>query len=393
MRDIYLDNAATSFPKPPSVAEKMTEYITRIGSNINRGSYQSAYEAEDIVFETRALLKELFNGSDEKNVIFTSGITLSLNIVLKGLLTASDHVIVCPLPHNAVMRPLRQLEEHGMKLSMAGLNTNENDELFFDVSSLEALIQKNTKAVIMTHASNVSGMILPLRETGEFCKKHGLFFIVDSAQTGGSYEIDMEKDNIDALCFTGHKGLMGPQGIGGFILSNRIVPEITPLISGGTGSISHLETIPGFLPDRFEPGTPNLPGIFGLWAGLRFIKEKGIAAILEKENCLAELFISKIKGTKGLRILAHDNGCACLGVVSLCFTEIDCAAVSATLESDYGIKTRVGLHCAPSAHKALGSYPEGSVRFSFGYFNTEEDAVEAAKAVNEIVGFTGSDPD
>lgn len=384
MNEIYLDNAATSFPKPRSVAEKMLEYMTENGSNINRGSYESAYEAEETVFETRTLLKKLFNGPDERNVIFTSGITLSLNMVLKGLLSPGDHVIVCPLPHNAVMRPLRQLEANGVEVTAAELSDDDKG-LFFDVSSLEALIKPNTKAVVMTHASNVSGMILPLRETGEFCSKNGLFYIVDAAQTGGVCEIDMEKDHIDALCFAGHKGLLGPQGTGGFILSERAAGEMTPLISGGTGSISHLETVPDFLPDRFEAGTLNLPGIFGLFAGLTFIKKEGIVNIRKKEAKLTDLFISEISGIHGLRIIGHEKSGDFLGVVSVCFENTDNASAAAALESDFGIRTRVGLHCAPSAHKSLGTYPEGSVRFSFGYFNTEEDVLAAAKAVKTIV--------
>ncbi len=397
MKSIYLDNAATSFPKPPAVAEKMVEYITHIGSNVNRGSYESAYEAEETVFETRTLLKELFNGPDEKNVIFTSGITLSLNMVLKGLLKKGDHAIVCPLPHNAVMRPLRQLEKDGVEVSMAELSDSADEGepkevvgssengVFFKPSSLEKLIRNNTKAIVMTHGSNVSGKVFPITEVGELCRKHGLFFIVDSAQTAGVCEIDMKRDHIDALCFTGHKGLMGPQGIGGFILSDPIVSEISPLISGGTGSISHLEDVPDFLPDRFEPGTPNLPGIFGLWAGLTFIKETGIAVIREKEERLARLFTSQLETVGGLKVIGHEENYPYTGVVSVVIKDHDPAEVSAKLESEYCIKTRVGLHCSPSAHKALGTYPLGTVRFSFGFFNTEEDVICAAEALKEIL--------
>ena len=385
MKKIYLDQASTTYPKPECVAQAVYEYMTGNGSNINRGCYENAYDTEEVVLETRELLCELFDGPDCKNVIFTKNVTESLNIVLKGFLKPGDHILTSSMEHNAVMRPLRQLEAEGVMFDR--IPCNVQGELFLD--TMEGLLKPNTKAIVMMQASNVCGTLLPLKEVGLFCKAHGLKFIVDCAQTAGVFQISMKEMNIDALCFTGHKGLYGPQGIGGFVLQEDMIGEISPLLSGGTGSISHTEEIPDFMPDRFEPGTMNLPGIFGLHAALEWLNDTGIESIHNKEKKLTELFLKKIQemdpeGEK-IRLVGKKSVNGRTSVVSIQAPGRDVSEIAYLLDKNYGIMTRVGLHCAPNAHKTLDTYPTGTVRFSFGYFNTEEEVLFAVKALEELL--------
>lgn len=385
MEKIYLDNGATSFPKPKEVADAVYRYMTECGTNINRGGYEVAYDLEGTVFETREMLTEMFNGGDCKNVVFTKNVTESLNIVLKGLLKPGDHILCSSMEHNAVMRPLVQMEKKGVEFSR--IPGTEQGELILD--AVEDLIRPNTVAVVMTHSSNIVGTCNPLKEVGAICRKHGLKFIVDSAQTAGTFPIDIKEMNIDALCFTGHKSLLGPQGIGGFIITEEMIPLIDPILSGGTGSISHTEEIPDFMPDRFEPGTMNLPGIVGLHAGLKWIQEKGLDAIAEHEMNLTQKFIDGLipmeeEGLVRIFGLKSTEGHSRTGVVSIQTLKVDCADAAFRLDFEYGIETRVGLHCAPNAHKTIGSFPTGTIRFSFGNFNTEEDVNAALRALREI---------
>ena len=384
MEKIYLDNAATSFPKPKVVADAVYEYMTKVGANINRGGYEAAYDLEGIVFETREILKDMFGGSDCKNVVFTKNVTESLNIVLKGFLKPGDHVLCSSMEHNAVMRPLVQLEKLGVEFDR--IPGSDKGELELD--KLEAMIKPNTKAIVMTHASNLVGTINPITEVGTIAEKCNLKFIVDAAQTAGVFPIDMKEMHIDALCFTGHKSLLGPQGIGGFILDENMIDRIYPILSGGTGSISHTEEAPDFMPDKFEPGTMNLPGIVGLNAALKWINDRGMDAIRDHELNLTERFLKgldtleesglvKVYGLKGIEGRAP--------VVSIQTLKIDCADAAFRLDSEYGIATRVGLHCAPAAHKTLGTYPVGTLRFSFGVFNTEAEVDAAPRALCEIL--------
>ena len=385
MKKINLDQASTTYPKPECVAKAVYEYMTGNGCNINRGCYENAYDTEEVILETREMLCQLFDGPDCKNVVFTKNVTESLNVVLKGFLKPGDHVLVSSMEHNAVMRPIRQLEKNGV--SFGRIPCNSQGELILD--SLKSLLQENTKAVVLMHASNVCGTVLPIEEVGDFCQKHGLKFIVDCAQTAGVLPISMKEMNIDALCFTGHKGLYGPQGIGGFILQEEMIELIDPLLSGGTGSISHTEEIPSFMPDRFEPGTMNLPGIFGLHAALGWIESTGIDKIREKEEMLTSLFIKHIKAVDSefdkIRLVGKGTEEGRTAVVSIQTPGRDVSEVAYLLDKNYGIMTRVGLHCAPSAHETLNTYPTGTVRFSFGYFNTEEEALFAVKALEEIL--------
>lgn len=380
---IYFDNAATSFPKPEAVADEVCRYIKEVGSNVNRSSYESAYDAGEKVLGTRQQIKELFNAPDERNVIFTANVTTSLNMVLKGLLKPGDHVLTSSMEHNAVMRPLTALKEKGI-ISFDRVPCDACG--FTDAMSIEKFILPDTRVMVMTHASNVNGAVQPVGSIGKLCRERDILFIVDAAQTAGVFDIDMEEMCIDVLCFTGHKGLMGPQGTGGFCIGKRAEGLIDTVLEGGTGSASHLETMPDILPDRYEPGTLNLPGIYGLSAGLKFIAKTGTKAVREREKTLCERFINGIKDIRGVRIVGRyaDDPDKYAAVVSLVFDGIDAARAAFELEEEFGIMTRVGLHCAPAAHKSLGTFPEGTVRFSFGYFNTEEEIDHGIEAIGKL---------
>ncbi len=380
MQPIYFDQAATSYPKPPGVPEAMLRYMTEIGCNVNRGGYAAAYAAEDVLFETREAIAKLFGAGDCKNVVFTSSVTLSLNILLKGLLRPGDHVLVSSMEHNAVMRPLQQLRRQGVAFDRIPCAADGS----MDVSCLPGMLRENTRVVVTTHASNVCGTLLPVAEIGKFCRENGLLYILDSAQTAGVFPIDMETMQIDAVAFTGHKGLLGPQGIGGFVLREGLAEKIEPLISGGTGSISHTEEIPTFMPDRFEAGTLNLPGIYGLHAALRYIEETGREEILRKELALTGQFLAGTEKIMGLKIIGPRGIRNRAPVVSVQTKGIELARCAYLLDEKYHIQTRVGLHCAPSAHKTLGTYPEGTIRFSFGHGNTEEEVERCLTALKEI---------
>ena len=378
---IYLDNASTSFPKAPTVATAMSDYITNRGININRGSYALAYDVEDIIYTTRQRLNTLFNGHDPSHVIFTQNVTMSLNMVIKGLLKSGDHVLVSSMEHNAVMRPLTQLLDKGITFDTIPCDSTG----FIQMDSIEPLIRPNTVALIINHASNVCGTIQPLESIGPICKAHNLQFIVDAAQTAGVIPIDVKACHIDALCFTGHKGLLGPQGIGGIILTKEMAQTLTPLIAGGTGSFSHLETLPTHMPDAFESGTLNLPGIIGLNEGLAYIESQGMENIHNHELALTQAFLEGLQSIDGINIVGKQNIQDRTAVVSITIDGMDPANIAYELESTYHIMTRVGLHCAPRAHQTLRTYPEGTVRFSFGYANTHKDVESALSALNTIV--------
>ena len=384
MDAIYLDNASTTFPKPKAVPEAMYHYITRSGSNINRGCYDRAYAVEELVYETRQMLCSLFGGEDCRNVAFTKNVTESLNVILKGLLKPGDHVLVSSMEHNAVMRPLVQLEKQG--ISFSRIPCRRDGSLILE--EMAPLVKKETRAVVMTHASNVCGTMMPYEQVGAFCRECGLLFIADTAQTAGVWPLDMERMKIDALAFTGHKGLLGPQGIGGFLLSEKLLPQMESLIAGGTGSISHTEVMPDFMPDRFEAGTMNLPGIVGLHAGLGWIRETGLEQIRSHELALTRQFLEGLQSMdpyeKRLRVVGKKDTEGRTGVVSVQTVRRELAQTAYELDVQYGIMTRVGLHCAPSAHQTLGTFPTGTIRFSFGWWNTREEAALALQALDEL---------
>ena len=394
MKQIYLDNASTTFPKPREVADAVYQYMTGVGSNIGRGGYASAYAAEEAVFNMRQLLCDFFGGEDAKNVVFTKNVTEALNVIIRGLLEKGEHVLVSAMEHNAVMRPLQLLgreleageEAPADAISFSRIPCDSEGNL--ELEALPRLVQQRTKAVIMTHASNVCGTLLPIDKVGDFCKQRGLLFIVDSAQSAGVFPINMQQLHIDALAFTGHKGLLGPQGIGGFVLREHMVTKLTPLIVGGTGSLSHTEKTPRFMPDKFEAGTLNLPGIMGLAAGVSWLKERGLASIRAHELALTEQLLAGLQGLEQqglLRIVGRKDLKQRTSVVSIAGTQLDIAMLAHKLNAEYGIATRVGLHCAPNAHKTLGTYPTGTLRFSMGWHNTEAEIATALNAFKEVL--------
>lgn len=382
MKSVYMDNGATSFPKAPGVVDAMVEYMTKIGSNVNRGAYDTSHTAEQIVYETRANLAELFHAEKPELVVFTRNITESLNVLLKGFLKPGDTVITSSVEHNAVMRPLRSLEKTGVKVQIIPCST-EGD---LDVAQFESVLSQGAQLVVMTHASNVSGTVLDLYAVGQICAHYCTPFIIDAAQTAGVLPVSLKDMNASAVAFTGHKGLMGPQGIGGFAITEDFADKVFPLIDGGTGSRSDSEEQPDFMPDKFEAGTPNIPGIFGLNAALRFIFEVGTYAVHEKEMALAAYFINGIKDMDHIRLVGKSDCSNRTAVISLDFPNEDNGLVAHHLDHHYGIKTRCGMHCAPAAHKTLNTYPQGTVRFSLGYFTTVAEIDYVLAVLKDCVG-------
>lgn len=381
MNSVYLDNAATSFPKAIGVSKSISNYLDNIGCNINRGAYSSSFEAENIVFETRELICKLFNFDKEENVVFTKNVTESLNILIKGLIKKGDHVIVSSMEHNAVMRPINSLAKKGVEFSR--VKCSVFGEL--NTSDLIKHIKPNTKAVIMTHASNVCGTILNLKGVGKICRDNNILFIIDSAQTAGFLDVDYKKLNADAIAFTGHKSLLGPQGIGGFIVNDKLVDRMSTFIEGGTGSLSEHEIQPDYMPDKFEAGTLNIPGIYGLNASLKYLFEEGIDSIREKELTLLNVFLEKVNNIENIRVIGKSGIEGRTALVSIDFKEYDNAAISYKLYKDFGIMTRCGLHCAPFAHKTLGTFPDGTVRFSFSHFNTIDEVNYTIDSINKCL--------
>lgn len=377
---IYFDNGSTSWPKAPGVAGAMAELLENGAFNINRGNYAGAYEVEGMVLDTREQLARLFGVQDSRNVIFTPGITYSLNYFIKDVLKDGDHVLVTGLEHNAVMRPLEQMRGQGVSCDIVPVDEEGN----LDPDMLEGMVKPETRAVIATHASNVCGTIVPVQEIGEICRKKNLYFAVDTAQSAGTIPVDMEKYGIDFLAFTGHKGLLGPQGIGGFLVSEKLNKNMQPLIAGGTGSQSDSFLMPENLPDKYESGTMNLPGIIGLHAALDYLEKTGIEAIHKKKMILTEHFLNQVKEIPNVRIVGRKDTENRVAVVSLDFLDGDNAVAAFELEQEYGIMTRVGLHCAPAAHKSLRTFPQGTVRFAFGAENTKEEIETCVKGIKRI---------
>ena len=383
-RRTYLDNASTTFPKPPCVTEAVCRYMTEMGTNVGRGEYASAFDTEDLVFDTRAALCALLGGADPSDVVFTRNVTEALNLVLKGFLHPGDHVIVSSMEHNAVMRPLTQLAAAGVTFSRAQCAPDGT----LDAAEVERLICSQTRAVVMTHASNVCGTILPVCEVGAICRRHGIPLVIDAAQTAGVVPISMEECGAAAICFTGHKGLLGPQGIGGCVLDPEFATQIDALVAGGTGSHSDSEQMPSFMPDRLEAGTPNLPGIAGLAASLAWLGEKGIDAVRGHELALTQRLLDGLRplaAARRVRLAGLPGTEGRTGVVSIQTPGHDLSQVAHDLDARFGIQTRVGLHCAPSAHKTLGTFPAGTIRFSLGWANTEADVDLAISALGELL--------
>ena len=386
MTQIYLDNAATSFPKPPAVAEAMLRYTREVGASINRGVYASAQDAGMTALLLRESLCHLFRHGDPTHCVLTSGNTMGLNMILRGWLRPGDHGLVSSREHTAVRRPLRDLAERGVGFDR--VPCDENGRL--DPEDLRRMLRPDTRLVLLAHGSNVSGGVQDAAAIGRICREKGVPFALDAAQTAGHWEIDFDGWGLSALSVPGHKGLMGPSGMGALLLSPEFARELTPIITGGTGSASDLETQPVYMPDKFESGTPNLPGIYGLQAAVEYIQNTGVDAIREHETGLTARLLERLRDVPRIRLVGPRGLENRVGVVSVDFLEGDNAEAAYRLEERYGVLTRCGLHCAPSAHRTLGTFPRGTVRLSPGWFTTEEEIDAAAAAVAEIAcGTTG----
>ena len=379
MRRVYLDNAATTMQKPPCVVEAVTAALTSFG-NSGRDTGGHALDASRVIYDARCMISDLFNLGNPKQVVFTCNSTEALNMAIRGLFNRGDHVISSAMEHNAVLRPLYDIEED-QGVSHTFIGVDEKGRLL--VSEIEKNIRPETKALILTHASNVTGNANDLHTIGKIAKKHGLLFIVDASQTAGVLPIDMQDMNIDIVAFTGHKGLYGPQGTGGMAIREGI--DIHPLKSGGTGVLSYLKHQPEEMPTHLECGTMNAHGLAGLHASLNWlVKEVGIDQVHAHEIALAKRFYEGLKDMEAIRFYGDYDTDQRAAIVSLNIADYDSSEVSDQLESDYGISTRPGAHCAPLIHEAMGTVNQGMVRFAFSWFNTEEDVDYAIKAVREL---------
>ena len=383
---IYFDNAATSFPKPQCVTEAVIRYMTQIGANPGRSGHKMAIEAGQIVYKTRKSIATLFGLRNPMHVIFTSNATEALNMAIKGVLEKGDHAVTSSMEHNSTIRPLHEMEREGV-ISLSIIQTDKTGIL--DPEKIRKAITTKTKAIIINHASNVIGCIQPIREIGKICRENGVIFIVDCAQSAGVVPINVDRDNIDILAFAGHKGLYGPTGTGGMVIADGFdFKRIKPLKYGGTGSLSDKIEQPYFLPDRFESGTLNVAGLNGLLAGSEYIqkREGGIERILEHKTELQNYFIQQAE------MIVPDFSCyssshlSSTGVVAFRIDNFSVSETAQILSDEYGIMSRQGLHCSPLAHKTIGTFPEGTLRFGFSIFNKKEEidlAVQALKSISE----------
>ena len=370
---IYMDHAATSFPKAPGVSDTMKRYLDEIGINIGRGSYERSTEAGLLVYEVRERAARLFGCSDPKRVIFTSGATAALNMAIGGVVQPEGSVLISSLEHNAVIRPLA-----GLGRTVIRIPSDADGSMRLDLLNVN---WESVSLCVVTHASNVCGTIQSAEELAELCREHHVPIVLDAAQSAGTLPLDLEKTGFSAFCIPAHKGLKGPQGLGLLILSEEFAHSLSPVLYGGTGSVSYCDRMPDFLPDKFEAGTLNLPGIFGLGAALRCYdpeKER------KREQELTARFLKNLKGTRGIRIPGPEDPVKRVAVVSVDFLNRDNSDAADELEQRYGIMTRCGLHCAPEAHKTIGTFPHGTVRFSFSAETTEKEIDLCADAVKEL---------
>ena len=376
---IYLDNAATSFPKPKEVATAVYDFMVNNGTSSGRGSYKKAMESDYIVYECRKLIGKLFNFDNPKKVVFTSNVTDSLNIAMRGILKENDHVITSSLEHNAVWRCLKTLERDinikidTVECSKDGI-TNPQD--------IKKYIKKDTALIVFTQASNVLGTIQPIREIGAIAREHNIPFLVDSAQSAGAMKIDVKEDNIDILAFTGHKSLLGPMGTGGLIINTDI--DIKPLKAGGTGGDSAYEYQPDYYPNHLETGTSNVSGIAGLREAIKFLNKEGIENIHNKEKELTKYALEKLETVKDIEIYGPKDCEKMLSVISFNIKDKRPEDVGSILDQKYDIMLRAGLHCAPTAHSVIGTKERGTLRVGLGYFNEKEDIDKLVEALNNL---------
>ena len=374
---IYFDNAATTMKKPPQVVQAVTEALCSMG-NSGRGSHDASLDASRVIYDTRVKLAELFNAENPSRIAFTANATEALNIAIKGILRAGDHVITTALEHNSVLRPLYEKEERGVELTIIPADSSGN----IDYGELEKEIRPDTKAIVGTHASNLTGNLVDIARVGGIAAAHNVLFVVDASQTAGVFPVDVQELNIDILCFTGHKSLMGPQGTGGMYVREGVV--VRPLLSGGSGVQTYSRRHPEQMPTALEAGTLNAHGIAGLGAAVQYIRDTGIDVIRKKEQELMRGFYEEARAIPGIRIYGDFTAEERAPIVSLNISDYESAAVSDTLARDYGIYTRSGGHCAPLMHQALGTVEQGAVRFSFSHYNTMEEVYLAVSALKEL---------
>lgn len=379
---IYLDNAATSWPKPPEVLRAMTDVLERAGGNPGRSGHRLSIAAARVIYDTREEISQFFGISDPLRVIFTGNATHAINLAMIGMLKPGDHVVTSSMEHNAVMRPLRSLEKQGIRLSIVACASDGS----LDVGAVAGVVTSETRLVVLTHASNVSGTLLPIGEVATIAHQAGALLLVDAAQTAGVIPINMMAMGIDLLAFTGHKELQGPPGVGGLVIADGIdVAQIRPLICGGTGSRSESEEQPDDLPDKFESGTANLAGIAGLNAGLQWIKERGIEETQSHLKTLSGALIEGLSSLTKVKVYGTLDPDRSVAVVSFTVAGSRVSEIGLRLDEDYSILSRVGLHCAPAAHKTIGSFPEGTVRLAPGVFTTMEDIQHVVRTIGRVV--------
>lgn len=377
---VYLDNAATSFPKPGEVYRVMDDFQRCIGASAGRGAYRRALQADEVLFTTRKLLGKLFNISDISRIVFTCNITESLNLALKGLLNQGDHVITSAMEHNAVWRTLKVLEkEKGISINVLPCPGGAA----FDPHLLEDAVSAASRLVALTHASNVTGTLMPVRETGAFCRARGIPLLLDAAQTAGVYPVDVEELGVDLLAFTGHKGLLGPMGTGGLYIAPGI--DLKPLKEGGTGGDSLLEHQPEHLPDRFEAGTLNVAGIAGLGAAVAYLLNEGVDRIRAHEVELTAYALRRLPEVAGITVYGPPRAEDRTAVISFNLRDIPPEETAYVLDEAYDIMVRAGLHCSPRAHRCIGTVDRGTVRISCGVFNRKEEIDLLLEALQEIV--------
>ncbi len=380
MKPIYFDNAATSWPKPPAVIEAMARFNDAVGGNPGRSGHRLSIEAARVVFEARELVGRLIGAPDPLSVVFTKNATEALNCVLLGLLKPGDHIVTTAIEHNSVMRPLRFLEGQGIELSIA--RCSPAGEL--DPADAAACMRKNTRAVVATHASNVTGTLLPIEELAEIAHRYDALLVADASQTAGCVPIDVAASGIDVLCFTGHKSLLGPQGTGGFYVRKGVEERLLPLMRGGTGSASESEEQPDFLPDRFESGTPNTIGLAGLAAGVRFVLDDGVGRIREREIGLTRQFLEGVGAIPGITVYGPPEADRRTAVVSFNLKGMSPSEFAFELDERFAVLCRPGLHCAPAAHRTIGTFPQGAVRFSFGFYTTADEVRAGLAAMAQL---------
>lgn len=377
---IYFDNAATSWPKPDAVPAAMVRSLRESGANPGRSGHALSMQASRVVYEARESVARLFGIDDPLSVVFTKNATEALNLALLGLLAPGDHVITSVMEHNAVLRPLRFLEERGVLVTRVPCAADGT----LDPNDVAHAITRKTRLVVLSHASNVTGTLCPIEDIARLAEKHDVLLCLDAAQTAGAYPIDVGTTKIDLLAFTGHKALYGPQGTGGLCIGAHARHHLRPLIYGGTGSASDSDVQPEFLPDRFEAGTLNGVGIAGLAAGIAFVSEQGLAHIRQREETLTARLLAGLREISGVQVLGTQDAKRQVAVVSFKVAGWSCSEVASLLEERADICCRAGLHCAPMAHRQVGTFPEGTVRFSLGLFNTEAEIDTALAALRDL---------